>query len=37
MLGSILVKAYERGEVKDNPEDLSKAFDLGGSLKTHVT
>ena len=33
MAGSILVKAYERSEVKENPEDLSKAFDLGASLR----
>ena len=33
MAGSILVKAYERGEVKENPEDLSKAFNLGASLR----
>jgi len=33
MAGSILVSAYERGEVKNNPEDLSKAFELGASLE----
>jgi multimeric flavodoxin WrbA len=32
MGGSILAKAYERGEIKKNPADLLKAFDLGASL-----
>ena len=30
--GSILVKAYERGEVRDNKEDLKRAYELGASL-----
>jgi hypothetical protein len=33
MAGSILVSAYEWGEVKNNPDDLSKAFKLGESLE----
>ena len=33
MAGSILASAFERGEVKNNPEDLSKAFELGASLE----
>jgi multimeric flavodoxin WrbA len=30
--GSILAKAYERGEVRDNEEDLKRAYELGASL-----
>jgi multimeric flavodoxin WrbA len=30
--GSILAKAYERGEVRDNEEVLRKAYELGASL-----
>jgi multimeric flavodoxin WrbA len=30
--GSILAKAYERGEVKDNEEDLKRAYELGATL-----
>ena len=30
--GSILVKAYERGEIKNNPAALSKAYDLGKTI-----
>lgn len=30
--GSILVKAYERGEIQDNKEDLKRAYELGASL-----
>ena len=30
--GSILVKAYERAEVRDNEEDLKKAYELGATL-----
>jgi multimeric flavodoxin WrbA len=32
MAGSILAKAYERGEIEKNPKDLTRAFDLGASL-----
>ena len=31
--GSILAKAYERGEIKNNPAELTKAYDLGKSIK----
>ena len=31
--GSILAKAYERGEIEKNPRDLKRAFDLGASLR----
>jgi multimeric flavodoxin WrbA len=31
--GSILAKAYERGEIKNNPIELARAFDLGRSIK----
>jgi multimeric flavodoxin WrbA len=34
MAGSILAKAYDRGEIKNNPGDLSRAFDLGASLRS---
>ena len=30
--GRILVKAYEKGEVRDNPQGLKKAYELGTSL-----
>ena len=30
--GAILPKAYERGAIKENKEELKKAFDLGKSL-----
>lgn len=30
--GSILAKAYERGEVRDNEGDLKRAYELGASL-----
>jgi multimeric flavodoxin WrbA len=30
--GSILAKAYERGEIKNNPVELTKAYDLGKSI-----
>jgi hypothetical protein len=30
--GSILAKAYERAEVRDNEEDLKKAYELGATL-----
>lgn len=30
--GSILVSAYEKGEVGNNPAELSQAFELGASL-----
>ena len=33
MAGSILVSAYERGEVKKSTEDMTKAFNLGASLE----
>ena len=33
MAGSILASAYERGEVKKNPGDLSRAFHMGASLE----
>ncbi len=36
MAGSILAKAYERGEIEKNPEDLTKAFDLGASLRSNL-
>jgi multimeric flavodoxin WrbA len=32
MAGSILASAYERGEVKNNPADLLKAFEFGMCL-----
>lgn len=34
MAGSILARAYERGEVRGDPEVLRRARDLGASLKT---
>jgi len=30
--GSILAKAYERGEIRDNDEEMNKAYELGVSL-----
>jgi multimeric flavodoxin WrbA len=30
--GSILAKAYERGEVRDSEDDLKRAYELGASL-----
>lgn len=30
--GSILARAYERGEVRDNKADLKRAYELGASL-----
>jgi multimeric flavodoxin WrbA len=36
MAGSILAKAYDRGEIEKNPEDLTKAFDLGASLRSNL-
>ncbi len=30
--GCILAKAYERGEVRDNEEELKRAYELGASL-----
>jgi hypothetical protein len=33
MARSILASVYERGEIKNNPDDLSKAFKLGESLE----
>jgi multimeric flavodoxin WrbA len=30
--GSILARAYERGEVRDNVDDLNRAYELGASL-----
>ncbi len=32
MAGSILAKAYERGEILERPEELKRAYDLGKSL-----
>ena len=32
MAESILVSAYERGEVMKSPEDMAKAFNLGDAL-----
>ena len=31
--GSLLAKAYERGEIKNNPAELGRAYDLGKSIK----
>jgi multimeric flavodoxin WrbA len=33
LAGCILVSAYERGEVKNNRDDLSRRFNLGASLE----
>jgi hypothetical protein len=30
--GSILAKAYERGEIRDKADDLRRAYQLGRSL-----
>lgn len=30
--GSILVKAYEKGEIKENREELERAYEFGKSL-----
>lgn len=30
--GSILAKAYEKGEIKETPEELQRAYELGASL-----
>ena len=30
--GSVLASAYEKGEVRDKPEELAKARQLGASL-----
>jgi multimeric flavodoxin WrbA len=32
MAGSILAKAYERGEIKESPGELKRAYELGKSL-----
>ena len=32
MAGNILAKAYERGEIEEHPEELRRAYELGGSL-----
>lgn len=32
MAGNILAKAYEKGEIKDNVEELNRAYNLGRSL-----
>ena len=34
MAGSILARAYERGEVRSNTKEMKKAQDLGASLRT---
>jgi len=34
MAGCILASAYERGEVKSDPEEMKRAHDLGASLLT---
>lgn len=31
-VGSIMAQAYDKGEIKQNPEALKKAYDLGASL-----
>ena len=31
--GSLLAKAYERGEIKNNPAELTRAYDMGQSIK----
>lgn len=35
--GSILVRAYERGEVKNNEKDMKRAYELGLSLSQVTT
>lgn len=32
MTGSTLAKAYERGEIAENPEELMRAYRLGASI-----
>lgn len=32
LVGQILAEAYERGEIKNNPEALKSAYDLGAAL-----
>jgi multimeric flavodoxin WrbA len=32
LAGSILAKAYERGEIEENPAELRRAYELGASL-----
>jgi len=32
MEGSILARAYERGEIEKNPEEIRRAYELGASL-----
>jgi len=32
LVGSVLVKAYEKGEIADNQAELKRAFELGASL-----
>jgi len=32
MAGSILASAYEKGEIKEKPEELQRAYELGASL-----
>ncbi len=32
MVGSILARAYERGEIEKNPEEIERAYELGASL-----
>ncbi|MCJ7444660.1 MAG: hypothetical protein MUO26_09055 [Methanotrichaceae archaeon] len=34
--GNILVRAYERGEIAEKPEELRKAYELGAALCTQV-
>jgi multimeric flavodoxin WrbA len=33
LVGRIVVKAYERGEIKDHPDELDRAFELGASFQ----
>lgn len=32
LAGSILAKAYEHGEIGENPAELRRAYELGASL-----
>jgi hypothetical protein len=32
MAGSILARAYERGEIERSPEEIRRAYELGASL-----
>lgn len=32
MVGSILARAYERGEIEKDPEEIKRAYELGASL-----